>query len=80
MVTEQPRYDGAELTGGVPMMSVSNEQTPWCIKVNEYTFQGIFYSIALLGMVLSSREANMKSQNCLPWKKWQKIRRCTPFI
>ena len=33
-------------------MSVSSEQMPWCIKVNEYTFQGTFDSIALLGRVL----------------------------
>ena len=33
---------GAELTGGVPIMSVSSEQMPWCIKVNEYKFQGTF--------------------------------------
>ena len=25
-------------------MSVSSEQMPWCIKVNEYTFQGTFDS------------------------------------
>ena len=62
-------------------MSVSSEQMPWCIKVNEYTFQGTFDSIALLGRVLSSREANMKSQNCLPQvEKWQKIRRCTHLL
>ena len=74
MVTGQPRslVLGAKRTGGVPMMSVSSEQMPWCIKVNEYTFQGTFYSIALLGRVLSSREANMKSQNCLPWKNGRK--------
>ena len=53
-------------------MLVSSEQMPWCIKVNEYTFPGTFYSIALLGRVLSSREANMKSQNCLPWKNGRK--------
>ena len=53
-------------------MSVSSEQMPWCIKVNEYTFQGTFDSIALLGRVLSSREANMKSQNRLPWKNGRK--------
>ena len=51
------------------MISVSSEQMPWCIKVNEYTFQGTFYSIALLGRVLSSREANMKFQNCLAENK-----------
>ena len=42
-------------------MSVSSEQMPWCIKVNEYTFQGTFDSIALLGRVLSSREANCQT-------------------
>ena len=66
------------------MMSVSSEQMPWCnintIKVNEYTFQGTFYSIALLGRVLSSREVNMKSQNCLPWKKMTENKEVYPFI
>ena len=61
------------------MMSVSSEQMPWCIKVNEYTLQGPFYSIAFLGRVLSSREANMKSQNCMPWKMAEN-KEVYPFI
>ena len=60
-------------------MSVSSEQMAWCIKVNEYTFQGTFYSIALLGRVLSSRETYMKSQNCLPWKMAEN-KEVYPFI
>ena len=60
-------------------MSASSEQMPWCIKVNEYTFQGTFDYIALLGRVLSSREANMKSQNCL-LAKMAENKEVYPFI